>query len=272
MPPIATVLPLLLTLAGVALGDSAFRWPIAPASGNPGVAEASQELLAQYATEENTAADWGGRLTPSYQNSTPVRASHETLTEPVPPVRTSDATSPATGETPIPLPPYGGSNRKGNGVGGGRSEGFTSVVSVVGSLALVLGLFFVSAWIMRRTVPGGTVLLPAEVVEVLGRAPLAGRDQVHLLRCGSKLLLVSISQAGVETLTEITDADEVNHLAGICRQSHPASATAAFQQVFQQFARTETVLEFPTGTNQDVDRATHGIAGRGRGSLEGNDV
>jgi hypothetical protein len=59
---------------------------------------------------------------------------------------------------------------------------------------------------------------------------------VYLLRCGQKLLLVSLTPAGAETLTEVTDPQEVDRLAGLCRQAHPQSATAAFRQVFQQFA------------------------------------
>jgi flagellar biogenesis protein FliO len=122
----------------------------------------------------------------------------------------------------------------------GRVGGLTSLMTIGGSLALVLGLFLVVAWIMRRAVPQASVPLPAEVVEVLGRAPLAGRQHVHLIRCGKKLLLVCVTPDGAETLTEITESEEVDRLAGICRQAHPASATGAFRQVFGQFAAQPT--------------------------------
>ncbi len=75
----------------------------------------------------------------------------------------------------------------------------------LGGLGAAVGLFLIVAWIMRRGMPKGSGVLPREVVELLGRAPLAGRHQLHLLRLGSKLLLVSMSQAGVETLAEVTD-------------------------------------------------------------------
>ncbi len=115
-------------------------------------------------------------------------------------------------------------------------DGLTSMVTVIGSLAVVLGIFFLVAWGMRRVAPAGKAALPGEVFEVLGRAPMANRQQVHLLRCGRKLLLVSVTPTGTETLTEIVDAVEVDRLAGLCRQSHPGSATEAFRQVFHQFA------------------------------------
>jgi flagellar biogenesis protein FliO len=92
-------------------------------------------------------------------------------------------------------------------------------------------------WGVRRTMPGQVPLLPKEVVDVLGRAALASRQQVYLLRCGCKLLLVSVTPAGVETLTEVVDPLEVDRLLGLCVQSRPGSTTAAFRQLFQEFAQ-----------------------------------
>ena len=113
-------------------------------------------------------------------------------------------------------------------------------MTVASSLAVVLGLFLVVAWVMRKATPAGSALLPGEVVEVLGRTAMANRQQLQLLRCGSKLLLVSVTQAGVETLTEITEPEEVDRLAGLCRQAHPDSTSAAFRQVFHQFSGQTT--------------------------------
>jgi len=120
--------------------------------------------------------------------------------------------------------------------GPSKSSPLAAVVTVGGSLAIVLGLFFVVAWAMRKTAPRGSLLLPKEVFEILGRAPLGARQQVQLLRCGNKLLLVSITAGGTETLTEVTDPLEVDRLAGICYQANPKSATTAFRQIFQQLA------------------------------------
>lgn len=103
------------------------------------------------------------------------------------------------------------------------------------SLAAVLGLFFAVAWVLRRGTPHTMAALPGEVVEILGRAPLPGRQQMHLVRCGHKLLLVAISATSADTLTEITDPLEVDRLCGLCRQSHPQSATATFRNILNQF-------------------------------------
>ncbi len=114
-------------------------------------------------------------------------------------------------------------------------SGLRAVVTVVGSLGAVLGLFLIVAWAMRRGVPGTIGLLPREALEVLGRAPLAGRQQVHLVRLGSKLVLISVSPAGAETLSEVTEPDEVQRLIALCRQGQTASAASMFRQALERF-------------------------------------
>jgi len=149
----------------------------------------------------------------------------------------SSPSGPITLSPPRKFPPVrlskpgqsGNSNSKAPG-------GLPSVVTAGGSLAMVLGVFFLTAWAMRRARPAGMSMLPGEVFEVLGRAPMANRQQVHLLRCGSKLLLVCVTPTGTETLTEIVDPIEVDRLAGLCRQTHSGSTTEAFRQVLGQFA------------------------------------
>jgi flagellar biogenesis protein FliO len=175
----------------------------------------------------------------------------------------------------VPLSPPGRKNDASPAVAGhdrhAEGSGIPSPLTVAGSLAFVLGLFMLVAWVLRRTTPGVTALLPKEVVEVLGRAPLANRQQLHLLRCGHKLLLVSATPAGVETLTEITDPLEVDRLAGLCQQTRPDSATTMFRQVFQQLAETpRPAARRSLRQNHDaVELANAGIPGSA--SEEGED-
>ena len=143
---------------------------------------------------------------------------------------------PGRGATPLAPP---GPEKKKTGSDGQRSLAApVSLLKVVGALGLVLGLFLIAAWAMRRVGPASPPLLPREVVEVLGRAPLAGRQQVHLIRLGRKLVLVSVTPAGIETLSEVSEPEEVDRLAGLCRQAVPSSATAAFREVLRQVVGT----------------------------------
>ena len=47
--------------------------------------------------------------------------------------------------------------------------------------ALVLAMLFAATWLLRRFGPRGSGPLPLEVLEVLGRQPLAGRQQLALV-------------------------------------------------------------------------------------------
>jgi flagellar biogenesis protein FliO len=108
--------------------------------------------------------------------------------------------------------------------------------SGAGSLALVLGVFLLVVWVVRRAMPGGSAQLPREALEVLGRAPLVARNNAYLVRCGSKLLLLNVSATTVETLTEITDPDEVDRLRAICQRGY-GGAASTFRQALAGYSR-----------------------------------
>ncbi len=129
--------------------------------------------------------------------------------------------------------------RKREGVGGGliTPPGAGSLATIGGSLAIVTGLFLIVTWCLRRGTTGGSRALPTDVVELLGHRALPKGEQMHLIRVGTKLLLVCVAHNRVETLTEIADRDEADRLAGLCRQGHPQSATAAFRNVMEQMGR-----------------------------------
>lgn len=141
----------------------------------------------------------------------------------------------------LPLPPRGTShNAAADNPNADRPfKPASGLPTGLASLAVVLGLFLAVAWAVRRGMPAGPAKLPSEAVEVLGRAPLAGRQFAHLIRCGNKLLLVHVAPGCAETLTEITDPVEVDRIAGLCRQAHPQSATTSFRQVFQQWGKKD---------------------------------
>lgn len=122
--------------------------------------------------------------------------------------------------------------------GGGASEkpNMPLWASGAGSLALVLGVFLLVVWVVRRGMPGGSAQLPREALEVLGRAPLVPRNNAYLVRCGSKLLLLNVSATTVETLTEITDPDEVDRLRAICQRGY-GGAASTFRQALAGYSR-----------------------------------
>lgn len=99
----------------------------------------------------------------------------------------------------------------------GTSQSAGGWVTTAGSLLFVLGLIAGGAYLIARhggRLPG---MLPAEVVQVLGKRFIDSRNSVQLVRCGSKILiLANSSQHGLRTLSEITDPSEVELLTGQC--------------------------------------------------------
>ncbi len=83
-------------------------------------------------------------------------------------------------------------------------------------LLFVVGLIVVGArWLKSRS-PNTARGLPSEAFEILGRKAIDTRTSVVLARSGTRVLLLSLSPHGLQTLAEITDPVEVDCLAGLC--------------------------------------------------------
>ncbi|HLJ11966.1 MAG TPA: flagellar biosynthetic protein FliO [Planctomycetaceae bacterium] len=130
--------------------------------------------------------------------------------------------------------------------------------TTLGGLVAVLALFFVIARLVRKSAPAAQKTLPAEVMQVLGRKSLDYRHAIHLIRFGSRLLVLGSSQEGLRTLSEIADPLEVDYLAGLCKPSEPASVAQSFNQLFKKFqspAAPEPEAELETDLSSDSDPA-----------------
>ncbi len=171
-------------------------------------------------------------VTHAAASPTPGTASLET-----PPTNDPSDSTAATGAA-IPLRPRSeAAASAGEGAAAGKAGGKSSLGSMItvgSSLAMVLGLFFVVAWALRKQSPSGSGRLPREVLEVLGHGSLPGRQQLHLLRCGPKLLLVANGPTGVETLTEINEPEEVERVASLCQRSNTSSTSQSFRQLLDE--------------------------------------
>ncbi len=128
---------------------------------------------------------------------------------------------------PIPLPKMTDRKQRSS-----QSVGGLQALTTVGtSLAMVVGAFLLVVLALKRSQPKQSRLLPDEVVEVLGRKPLAGRTALQLIRLGNKLVLVAVTPDGAETVSEVTDAAQVDHLAGLCQQRNSGSISHSFAEI-----------------------------------------
>lgn len=111
---------------------------------------------------------------------------------------------------------------------------WSAALSMFFSLAVVLSFFLLVAWLVKKSQPNAFLKLPGDVVQVMGRTPMAPRQQMYVVRFGSKLLLISHQPGQTQTLSELTDPDEVQRLAGLCEANLPGSISNSFRDVLKQ--------------------------------------
>ncbi len=171
----------------------------------------------------------------SLPQSTPLQRTQPRLTQLEPtqlsPQSAQSPSQPAARRTPL-NPPKSTSTVEENN----RTEGNTlrMLFSVGSSLLIVIGLFLGVAWCYRKTLNTSMGGIPKHVVSVLGRTAIAPRQQLVLVRFGSKLVLVSMVQGEARTISEITDPLEVDQLAGACESHQPHSLTNSFRSILNQ--------------------------------------
>ncbi|QDV79929.1 FliO/MopB family protein [Botrimarina mediterranea] len=123
-------------------------------------------------------------------------------------------------------------------------------------LAITVGLLLSFIWLVRSMAPKASRPLPREVVEVLGRTPLGSKQMTQLVRVGHKLVLIAITPDGAETLTEITDPEEVARLVAACDSSGGRGSTAEFDAMLRQMESERTRPGFlDTSDNHRYDDA-----------------
>ncbi len=153
-------------------------------------------------------------------------------------------------------PQLSGSSAKKPALALPKIESFTTAGA---GLAIVVGLFLVCMWLLRKSGPTPTSPLPKDAVSVLGRVPLAARNFAHLLQVGHKLVLVAITPEGVSPITEVTDPMEVQRLLGLCQQTKKHSTSAEFHDVLKNLTKEpatgflghEVPTAYATQTRQD---------------------
>ena len=107
--------------------------------------------------------------------------------------------------------------------------------TVIGALAITLGLFCIWVAIMRR---GGLRSagrgLPREAVEVIGQTMIGPNEKLLVVRCGLQALVVGVTPAGMQTLAQFEDPDEAGQFIASCRGT---SATRSFQRTLSELER-----------------------------------
>ncbi len=202
--------------------SAVFRQPRAAAGETAGYSQQAQRdaALRTQTRRENTP-----QVSNQYQQRTiPAQATNQ---RPQAAIETKSTSRPIT---PVDRQKQGGQGQAGNA--GSRQP--PSMWGTLGALVVVISLILVAAKLFKKHHPMAAMNLPREVMEVLGKRPLDARQTIHFVRCGSRILILGSSPAGLEMLSEVLDPVEVDLITGMCRERTQAGrSSSAFRNLFQ---------------------------------------
>jgi flagellar biogenesis protein FliO len=138
-------------------------------------------------------------------------------------------------------------------------------LTTLGSLVLVIALIGVTAWVIKRASRNGSLMsslgaggrAPAGILEVLGRYPISANCTLVMLKMDRRILLISQSTRGrsgllggrfggettMETLSEITDPEDVASILMKVQDDESRAANERFQGLLGQVERDQARIE-----------------------------
>ena len=138
----------------------------------------------------------------------------------------SPQTYPVTGDDPGPTPPPLS-----------RLAAPSGWLNTLTATALVVGLVYVLRAVMVRSGKGVVATSHNPAVEVLARVAVAPRSHVLLIRTGRRVLVLGESTAGLCSLADITDDEEIAGLLTAVTAGKSNSISAGFTQLLGRFNR-----------------------------------
>jgi len=118
-----------------------------------------------------------------------------------------------------------------------KRSGPVSTGSVLSALAVVVLLILGGARLWKKHGPKPQAVAPREAIEVLGRCRIESRQTVYLVRLGSRVLVLGSSGGELSTLSEVTDAVEVDLITAQCRDG--AGSASPFSRLFEARRKVE---------------------------------
>jgi len=223
---------LTIPLLALALATSARAQPLA---NPPGPLEAAPPLEAPAARAEPRA-----EALPA-----PEAGASETVADQDEAAASAPALSP-TESLPLGAAPSAGTTPSEPGVETDASLTDHPAVRTVGALTVVLSIIFALRSLVQTASrraggvagalgPGGRA--PSGVLSVLGRYPVGKGQTLVLLQLDRRVLLLSQSSAGFQTLAELTDADEVASVVRKTADDEGVSLSRRFSSMLRTLER-----------------------------------
>lgn len=141
------------------------------------------------------------------------------------------------------------------------ASGGSWLVRTLLALGLVIALIFALRWLLKRlTGWGGTAGAHRAdaLVEVLARSTIAPKTSVLFLKIHERIVVAGQTPAGLNTLTEFDDPDQVAVILTQIQAARPHSISRTFGSLMKQADK-----DYPTGDEQEhiVDRTRDSMSG-----------
>ena len=141
---------------------------------------------------------------------------------------------------------------------------FGAIVRTIFSLALVLGLLYVTLWVIKRFSGGATGPTAAGSVHVVGRIYLSPKVVVYFLRLADELLVIGTNAGSISLLTSITDEDAISRIESDLRSDR--AGAPGFPRLFDRsLARFQKNMEGEHSMFEDQLRTLNDQIGRLKG-------
>jgi flagellar protein FliO/FliZ len=139
------------------------------------------------------------------------------------------------------------------------------------SLGAVIAVIFVAKWgasaLMGRSAPGRA----SGAVSVVSRSVVGPRQQLMLVQVGKRLVLVGNSGGQMNSLCEISEAEEVGELLGKLRAERGDSITKTFSSLFrkeEEKFEEQPALRVTAQTDEEENEVTEDDMGATRDELK----
>ena len=109
-----------------------------------------------------------------------------------------------------------------------------SILPMIIMGVIVLGIFlWISLSIIKKILPGGKQLFSSPGIEILGKTHFDSQKYLAIVRVGTRILVVGVSQNGFDQISEITDPEEVTEILSTAK---PKTSTGQnlFYKMFQK--------------------------------------
>jgi len=138
------------------------------------------------------------------------------------------------------------------------------ILNTLTALGIVVGLILLLRYLWVK-MGGRVVASHSPVVEVLSRTAVAPKNHVLLLRVGQRVLVVSDSNAGLRTLAQVVEPEEVADLLTSVTTSREQSISKNFSQLLSRFngdyEKPHLAEEGGDDTEFELDRARDRLSG-----------